>query len=287
VTFLARGVNRVTEPRRYRLDDLRHYVSALTAAAGVAPARASALATLLLWFDAAGAPPHGIATLPDLLHRIDAGEVDPKAEGTVKQERPATAVLDGGRGVPLLVLERAAGLAAEKARDCGVGLVRVENTGATGSAAGIAAEAAIGPVAALVLGPDARWAVALPSDAGLPAVFDPALAGDEPVKAGRGRAAAGRQAVDALIGPWAAALAPGRGWLVAAVSGTAMGPLSAFHAQVAGALQGVEDGGGRLLPGPWETRRREARERGVTVNEAAWTALATRAETLGVKPPAP
>ncbi|MBX6314493.1 MAG: Ldh family oxidoreductase, partial [Isosphaeraceae bacterium] len=138
---------------RFRLDDLRHLAAALGAGVGLAPSRAAALATHLLWFDAAGAASFGIATLPDWLERIAARQVDPRAEGTIGLERAGTANLDGQNGVGPLILARAASLAAEKARDVGVGLVRVTGLGPTGPAAPAAAEIAIGPEAAALIGP--------------------------------------------------------------------------------------------------------------------------------------
>ena len=270
----------MTDVRRYRLDDLRRFASALTAPLGVAPARASALASHLLWFDAAGAGSLGIATLAGTLDRIESRSIDPKAEGSVVSEKGSTAVVDGGQGVPLLVLDRAGGLATEKARDTGVGLVRVRNVGAPVSAAGVAAEMAIGPVSALILGPGPGWAVALPSEVGLPAVFDAALG--EP--GGRAGAFA---ALENLVAPWASVLAPDGGWLVAAVSVNAMESLSTFHLRVADALKGLDESAGRLLPAPWDQRRREVREHGVAVEPATWEILTSRAERLGVQPPAP
>src|SRR4051794_28449442 len=99
------------ETPRFRLDALRRAASSLAASCGVKPERAAALATQLLWFDAAGAPQFGLARLPDLLDRIGRGEVDPKAEGKVGPERAATAVVDGQNGIPALILSRAAGVA--------------------------------------------------------------------------------------------------------------------------------------------------------------------------------
>ena len=177
-------------------------------------------------------------------------------------ERSAAAVFDGERGIPLLVLQRAAELASEKARECGAGLVRVVNAPATGSAAGVAAEVALGPAAALILGPGASWTVALPSAEGLPVVFEPALASELGGKAGRSSAAkvgAARQALAPLLAPWTAVLAPGEGWLVAALSITAMESLSTFHERVADTLHGLDEADGLLLPAPWEARRCEAR----------------------------
>ena len=261
---------------RYRLDDLRRFATALAVALGIAPARASALATQLLWFHAAGASSHGIATLGDTLDRVEAGTIDPKSEPKVVSERGSTAVLDGRHGVPLLVLDRAAGLATEKARETGVGLVQVRNIGLTGSAAGIAAEMAIGPVSALILGPGSSWSVALPAREGLPAVFDPSIGDRE-----------GGRDFDALVAPWASVLTHEGGWLVAAISVTAMEPLATFHERVAEAIQSLDGSAGRLLPGSWDRHRREVREHGVAVEPAAWEALVRRAERQGIAPPAP
>ncbi|MCA1686900.1 MAG: lactate dehydrogenase, partial [Planctomycetia bacterium] len=63
--------------------------------------------------------------------------------------------------------------------------------------------------------------------------------------------------------------------------------LSTFHAHVAEAMKGLSESAGRLLPGPWERRRREVREQGVPVASEVWGVLARRAENLGVTPPAP
>ena len=220
-------------------------------------------------------------TLGDLLDRVESGSIDPKAESTVVLERGSTAVLDGRHGIPLLVLDRAAGLATEKARDTGVGLIRVKNVGPIGAAAGVAAEMAIGPVSALILGPDRRWAVALPAEEGLPVVFDPALgtAGD-----GDGE---GARTYDNLVAPWASVLAPDGGWLVAAIAVHALEPLSTLHERVADAVKGLDEASGRLLPGPWERRRREVREHGVIVEPATREGLSRRAERLGIAFPEP
>ena len=96
----------------YRLDELRRFATALGAGAGLAPGRAAALATQLLWFDAADAPEFGIAALPEILARIARGEVDPKTEGVVRSEHAAVLTLDGKQGVAPLNLARAANLAA-------------------------------------------------------------------------------------------------------------------------------------------------------------------------------
>lgn len=266
----------VTVANRYRLDDLRRFASEMAAQAGVAPARASALASHLLWFDAAGAPSKGIATLPDWLDRIDRGEIDPSAEGKARGERAGTAIFDGRRGLPPLILARAGEIATEKARDLGVGIVRVVNLGPAGPAAPVAAEMAIGPYAATVVGPGPLWTVAMPMPEGPPALFDSALSADSTPPANLGVWAA-----------WASAIAGEDGWAILALAVPALEPLSGFHERVAASLKGAEEGEGCLLPGPWDARRREARERGVAIDDAAWAGLRARAERIGLACPSP
>jgi LDH2 family malate/lactate/ureidoglycolate dehydrogenase len=279
----------VAEVRRYRLDDLRRFATALLSGLGVPAARSSALASLLLWFDAAGAAPFGIASLSTLLEQLESGEIAREFEGKVVSERTGTAVFDGGNGVPLLLLERAGALATEKARDAGVGLVRVSNVGLVASAAAVAAEMAVGPTAAVLVGPGHSWAAALPGAGALPTVFDPSLPvreGAAPSTSKAGESAGPSTAVgEPLAGLWARLLAGERGWIVAAYTVTAQEPLVAFQQRVAGAVGGLEGRDGLLLPASWEARRVEARERGVAIAATAWKALGKWAGRLGVTPP--
>jgi LDH2 family malate/lactate/ureidoglycolate dehydrogenase len=276
----ARGLLPVSDPIRARPENLRRFATELISGLGVSPARGAALASHLLWFDAAGAATFGIATLPRWLERIDGREFDLAAEGKVMTERNGTAVLDGQNGLPPLILERAAGLAVEKAREAGVGLVRVARLGPTGPAAVVAAEIAIGPMSATIVGPGPSWSLAMPSDRGLPAVYDSALLG----------AGVRLPYVDGP-GPWAAVLTPEDGWLIAAVAVAAWEPLPAFHARVKAALEDQERKTGplpgQLLPLAWEAHRRDIREHGVPIPDAVRTALRPWAERLGVAPLAP
>jgi hypothetical protein len=267
----------VSEPIRFPLDDLRRYAAELVTAAGLLPRRAVVLASHLLWYDAAGAARYGMATLPGWLERLTAGEFDTATEGKVVIERNGTAVLDGRNGVPPLILERGAGLAVEKAREAGVGLVRVSNVGPTGPAAALAAEIALGPFAGVILGPGPSWSVALPSDQGLPAVFDSALTLDLGPTAAVAAWPPG-------FAPWATALAPSAGWVVLANAAEAWEPLDQFHARVNVALGEALKlpGPGQLTPAAWEAERRMVRERGVSLTTATRDALAGWAQRLRI-----
>ncbi|MBX6314516.1 MAG: hypothetical protein IRY99_16620, partial [Isosphaeraceae bacterium] len=111
--------------------------------------------------------------------------------------------------------------------------------------------------------------------AGLPAVYDSALAPSLPPPA-------------AELAPWAI-LAPEGGWLIAAIAIVAAEPLTAFHQRVAAALRSQEEAQapGLLLPGPWDARRRQARERGVPLDPHALDALRRWAARLNVPMPEP
>lgn len=238
------------------LDDLRSTASALLAASGLRPDRAIILANLLLWFDTAGLPDHGLATLPDLLDRIARGEVDPKAEGKIGPERAASAVLDGHNGPAPLILARAAEVATEKAREYGVGLIRVKSIGPIDSAAAVVAEIAIGPAIGVAFGPGGAWSVALPTAEGLPIVADAVFGSD--------------RAALASFMPWSPLIGVGD-WIIQAVSVPALEPLASFHERVSEFAKGA--GGAFLQPDRQEGLRREARERGLSLSSATRSAL--------------
>lgn len=248
----------------YRLDDLRRLGEAIGVAAGLKPARAALLASLRLWYDAAGIPDHGLAALPKEL----GGRFDPRAEGRVSAERTSVVDLDGGGGIPSLILARAAEIAVEKARESGVGLVRVSNIEVAGPSAAVVAEIAVGPAAGMVLG--LSIALALPSANGLPVVFDSALGGETP------------EVLLPMTGPWRL-LAPEGGLIVGALGVAGSVALAEMHARVSALLAGMGEAPGLILPEVWEARRRVARERGVAM---VMNELRAAAEAIGVAVPA-
>lgn len=219
----------------------------------------------LLWFDSAGAAAFGVATLADWLDRLVSGSVDPKAAVKVGPERSGTAVLDGRNGPGPLVLLRAAEIASEKARDVGVGIVRVKGIGPSGPATPAVAEAAVGPMIVSALGPGGSWTIAVPSAGGPPFLADSAFGGGSP----------------AALPPLLACLEPGE-WLVQAVAVAALEPLSSLHERVAERAS-TADGPSILRPDRLDEHRRIARERGVPVDPAARAAIAAWAGRLGVE----
>ncbi len=286
-----------TVTNRYRLDDLRRFAVAMGIAGGLAPARAHALATHLLWYDAAGAALFGVGTLPVWLAAVEASRVNPKVVGEVKSERGALTVVDGQQGLPPLVLENAAGLTVEKAREMGLSLVRVARIDRLGSAAAVTAGIATGPFAGLVIGPGNLWSLALPAPDGLPVVIDSGLGAARSSGPARGtarrRTVPVRRPTGALPGVldglanWASLLAPEGEWLVAAVAIAALEPMATFHERVGVSLRDLGDAPGRLIPEAWEAHRRKAYEHGLVIAASAWKKLAHWAERLEVEVPKP
>jgi LDH2 family malate/lactate/ureidoglycolate dehydrogenase len=103
--------------------------------AGVPATDASRIAELMLEADLIGADAHGVFRLPQYVQRLKLGSTNPRPNITVNKTAPATALVDGDNGMGHLVVARAAELAAEMARECGVawvGCVRSNHAGAAG-----------------------------------------------------------------------------------------------------------------------------------------------------------
>jgi LDH2 family malate/lactate/ureidoglycolate dehydrogenase len=278
----------VSESPRYRPDDLRRVATELLSRAGLARERASALGRLLLWYDAVGAHDFGIVGLGDWLTRLEHGDFDPKQSGRVGPEHASTAVLEAAGGLPPLLLARAAEIAGQKARDTGVGVVRVIGVPpSAGPAAAIAAELAIGPFLGLVLGPGSAQSAAIPAPEGVPLIFDSILgevgsederehlASDEPMK----------MVVD-RVAPWLL-LSGGQEVVVTALAVAAFESLGSFHRRVAEALEGRTAPAGWIFPETWERHRSEAQRRGIALAESVVGPLRERSARAGVGFPDP
>jgi LDH2 family malate/lactate/ureidoglycolate dehydrogenase len=283
--------------QRYRFDDVRRFAAALGTASGLVPPRALALASHLLWFDAAGAGSHGIGTLPEWLEAIDSGRVDPGTVGQLRTERASLAIFDGQNGIAPLVLARAAELAVEKSRELGVGLVRVAHVGEVGSAAAVAAGMAVGPIAGVLVGPGGAYSLACPSAGGLPIVMDSALPanGDRDDSSAAPAARAGGRKNGGPLAPphcevlaaWSEMLAPAGAWLVAAIAVAYLEPLTTFHERLDVWWRSRPHALGRLVPEVWDGHRRLVHEQGVAIPAPVWKKLKHWSQRLSVEAPKP
>lgn len=93
------------------------------------PALDAALATkVLLSADLRGIDSHGIARLVGYVRLWELGRINATPDIKIVHETPSTAVIDGDRGLGLIVAPRAMNIAIEKARQVGTGWVSVKNS---------------------------------------------------------------------------------------------------------------------------------------------------------------
>jgi LDH2 family malate/lactate/ureidoglycolate dehydrogenase len=90
---------------------------------GQPEADAATVARLMAEADLQGSDGHGVIRLPPYVRRIRNGGINLSPDIRIVQERAATALLDGDNGMGHLVMSRAAEIAVEKARTCGIGWV--------------------------------------------------------------------------------------------------------------------------------------------------------------------
>ena len=109
--------------RYVKPDRLQAFIASAFQACKMAESNANQMAKLMTEADIGGQDGHGVFRLPMYIKRIRAGGMSVDPEIKVVSERSATALLDGGNGPGHLVMSRAADLAIEKARTCGVAWV--------------------------------------------------------------------------------------------------------------------------------------------------------------------
>ena len=125
-------------PARYRHTDLHGFVTACLARLDVPDGDATLAADALIAADLTGVDSHGVARFaghPSYVPGLKAGRVNPKPNDRVTQEQAATALYDGDGGMGVVVSTRAMGVAIEKARQAGAGIVTVTNSRHFGIAA--------------------------------------------------------------------------------------------------------------------------------------------------------
>ena len=110
-----------TPPLRVAFDPLRLFIQRSLQAVGQPEADAATVARLMAEADLQGSDGHGVIRLPPYVRRIRNGGINLRPDIRIVQERAATALLDGDNGMGHLVMSRAAEIAVEKARTCGIG----------------------------------------------------------------------------------------------------------------------------------------------------------------------
>lgn len=104
------------------------------AKAGLPAADAAKVAELMVEADLIGADAHGVFRLPQYVSRLKLGAINPRPAIKVDRTAPATALIDGDNGMGHVVVARAAELAIELARECGVAWVGCRMSNHAGAA---------------------------------------------------------------------------------------------------------------------------------------------------------
>ncbi len=107
---------------------LRTFTESIFQAIGCPDADARLAADVLLSADLRGVDSHGVARLPGYVRLYDLGRLNPQPDIKIVHESPSTAVVDGDRGLGLVVGPWAMQVAIEKARVAGTGWVAVRNS---------------------------------------------------------------------------------------------------------------------------------------------------------------
>ncbi|MGO9698787.1 MAG: Ldh family oxidoreductase [Xanthobacteraceae bacterium] len=114
-------------------EELARFIRDALIAKGASATDAADVADGLVWANLRGVDGHGVARLSSYLTLIERGEIDPKAQPQLIQDRGAMFVLDGGFGLGPPAMMQAIAIATERARTLGVGFGLVRETTHTGA----------------------------------------------------------------------------------------------------------------------------------------------------------
>ncbi|XWW43971.1 Ldh family oxidoreductase [Fibrella sp. USSR17] len=107
---------------------LRSFTEQIFQAIGCSETDAQLAADVLVSADLRGVDSHGVARLAGYVRLYDNGRLNPTPAISIVHETPSTAVVDGDRGLGLIVGPWAMQVAIEKARIAGTGWVAVRNS---------------------------------------------------------------------------------------------------------------------------------------------------------------
>ena len=114
-------------------ESLRETVAAIFQKVGVPAEDAAEGADVLVTADLRGVETHGVSnTFRTYVRLFSEGELNPTPDLKVVRESPGTATVDADQGLGILVGRKAMEIAIEKARNVGIGVVTMRNSGHVG-----------------------------------------------------------------------------------------------------------------------------------------------------------
>ena len=121
---------------RVSSQDLKHITRELFQKAGVPQEDAVIAAEVIVMADLRGGDSHGVSNMLQVyLERYSDGSQNPVPQWHIQRERTASANIDGDRGLGIILAPKAMEIAINKARENGVGVVTMANSGHLGMAA--------------------------------------------------------------------------------------------------------------------------------------------------------
>ncbi len=112
----------------YQAQYLKGFIKDVFLSIGCSDQDAELASTVLISADLRGVDSHGIARLAGYVRLFDHGRLNPTPDIKVTYQTPSTAVVDGDRGLGLVVAPKAMEIAMEKAEQVGSGWVSVRNS---------------------------------------------------------------------------------------------------------------------------------------------------------------
>lgn len=107
---------------------LLNFVASVFESIGTPEIQAQLAAEVLVSADARGIDSHGVARLAGYVRLFDHGRLNPNPQIKIVHESPSTAVIDGDKGLGLVVAPYAMEIACEKAEKAGTGWIAVRNS---------------------------------------------------------------------------------------------------------------------------------------------------------------
>ncbi len=112
----------------YAAEKVRKFTEKIFIALGCSIQDAKLSADVLINADLCGVDSHGVARLAGYVRLYDNGRLNPKPFIKIIHESPSTAVLDGDKGLGLVVAPFAMKIAIKKAKKAGSGWISVQNS---------------------------------------------------------------------------------------------------------------------------------------------------------------
>jgi L-2-hydroxycarboxylate dehydrogenase (NAD+) len=114
--------------------ELRKTVTAIFRKMGTSAEDAATGADVLVMTDLRGVETHGVSNmLRAYVQAYNEKRLNPRPKWKIVRETPATATIDGDRGLGIIQGPRAMAIAIEKARNIGIGVVTMRNSGHLGA----------------------------------------------------------------------------------------------------------------------------------------------------------